>query len=377
MSNNFVLPTPPLPLTPAEEEKLRGRLTGFKTGYDEGYLRGRLAILHGRPEEPLPVRDIHVMYVASGKGYPYSPLDEAAVAALQKLTTRVTVTDVRQNLVELAGADHPDLVIVLDGMDLPLEQINVLRGSGIRTAIWLTDDPYYTDFTLKIVLHYDYVFTLERNCIDFYKGLGCQQVHYLPFGVHREHYHPTTTRSPIQRDISFIGSAYWNRVNFFREILPDLMQYNTVINGIWWDRLPEAPQYGERIEIGKWMSPQETALAYSGSKIVINLHRSHIDEDVNNNSLGIKAVSPNPRTFEIAASGTLQLCDARDDMGNFYKPGEEIETFASPKEMMDKIRFYLTHEEERQEIVLRAYERTLKEHTYTKRLNQLLTIIYG
>ncbi|MFE4714180.1 MULTISPECIES: glycosyltransferase [unclassified Paenibacillus] len=377
MSNNFVLPTPPLPLTPSEKEKLRGRLTGFKTGHDEGYLRGRLAILHGRPEEPLPVRDIHVMYVASGKGYPYSPLDEAVVAALQKLATRVTVTDVRQNLVELAGANHPDLVLVLDGMDLPLEQINVLRGYGIRTAIWLTDDPYYTDFTLKIVLHYDYVFTLERNCIDFYKGLGCQQVHYLPFAVHREHYHPTTTRSPIQRDISFIGSAYWNRVNFFRELLPDLMKYNTVINGIWWDRLPEAPQYGDRIEIGKWMSPQETALTYSGSKIVINLHRSHIDEDVNNNSLGITAVSPNPRTFEISASGTLQLCDARDDMGNFYKPGEEIETFASPREMMDKIRFYLTHEEERREIVLRAYERTLKEHTYTKRLNQLLTIIYG
>ncbi|MFC3748099.1 glycosyltransferase [Paenibacillus sp. GCM10012306] len=377
MSNKFVLPTPPLPLTPAEEQKLRGRLTGFKTGYDEGYLRGRLAILDGRAEEPIPVRNIHVMYVASGKGYPYSPLDEAIVAALQKLTSQVTVTDVRQNLVELAAANHPDLVLVLDGMDLPLEQINQLKSSGIRTAIWLTDDPYYTDFTLKIVLHYDYVFTLERNCIDFYKGLGCQQVHYLPFAAHREHYHPTTTRSPVQRDVSFIGSAYWNRINFFREVLPELMQYNTVINGIWWDRLPEAPQYGERIEIGKWMSPQETALTYSGSKIVINLHRSHIDKDVNNNSLGISAVSPNPRTFEIAASGTLQLCDARDDMGNFYKAGEEIETFASPKEMMDKIRFYLTHEEERREIVLRAYERTLKDHTYAIRLNQLLTIIYG
>jgi spore maturation protein CgeB len=377
MSNNFVLPTPPLPLTPAEEEKLRGRLSGFKVGYDEGYLRGRLAILDGRPEEPLPVRNIHVMYVASGKGYPYSPLDDAVLAAFQKLTTRVTVTDVRQNLIELASAERPDLVVVLDGMDLPLEQISVLRGWGIRTAIWLTDDPYYTDFTMKIVAHYDYVFTLERNCIDFYKGLGCHQVHYLPFAAHREHYRPTTTRSPIQRDISFIGSAYWNRVNFFREVLPDLMQYNTVINGIWWDRLPEAPLYGDRIEIGKWMSPQETAATYSGSKIVINLHRSHIDEAVNNNTLAIPAVSPNPRTFEIAASGTLQLCDARDDMGNFYKQGEEIETFASPQEMMDKIHYYLSHEEERQAIVLRAYERTLKDHTYAKRVNEMLTVIYG
>jgi spore maturation protein CgeB len=376
-NNEFIMPTPPLPLTPPEEEKLRGRLSGFKGGYDEGYLRGRLAILNGRSEEVFPVRNIHVMYVASGKGYPYSPLDDAVLCALQKLTAQVTITDVRQNLVELAAAQRPDLVLVLDGMDLPLEQIDALRTSGIRTAIWLTDDPYYTDFTVKIVAHYDFVFTLERNCIDFYRGLGCPEVHYLPFAAHLEHYRPTTTRSSVNREVSFIGSAYWNRVNFFREILPDLMNYNTVINGIWWDRLPEAPLYGDRIEIGKWMSPQETAVAYSGSKIVINLHRSHIDEVVNNNTLSIPAVSPNPRTFEIAATGTLQLVDARDDMGSFYKPDEEIVTFASPQEMMDKIRYYLTHEEERRAIALRAFERTLKDHTYAKRIFQMLAIIYS
>lgn len=376
-NSEFILPAPPLPLTPSEAEKLRGRLSGFKSGYDEGYLRGRLAILDGRPEEVLPVRNIHVMYVASGKGYPYSPLDDAVLAALQKLTAQVTVTDVRQNLVELAAAQRPDLVIVLDGMDLPLDQISILRASGIKTAIWLTDDPYYTDFTMKIVAHYDFVFTLERNCIDFYKGLGCSEVHYLPFAAHREHYRPTTTRSSVEREVSFIGSAYWNRVNFFREILPELMNYNTVINGIWWDRMPEAQLYGERIEIGKWMSPHETAAAYSGSKIVINLHRSHMDEVANNNTLLIPAVSPNPRTFEIAASGTLQLCDSRADLSTYYKPDVEIVTFSTPREMMDKIQYYLTHEEERREIVLRAFERTLKDHTYTKRLDQLLTVIYG
>lgn len=376
-NNEFILPAPPHPLSPAEAEKLRGRLSGFKGGYDEGYLRGRLAILDGRPEESFPVRNIHVMYVASGKGYPYSPLDDAVLCALQKLTLQVTITDVRQNLVELATAQRPDLVLVLDGMDLPLEQIAALRAMGVKAAIWLTDDPYYTDFTMKIVAHYDYVFTLERNCIDFYRGLGCTEVHYLPFAAHREHYRPTTTRSSVQREVSFIGSAYWNRVNFFREILPELMNYNTVINGIWWDRLPEAALYGERIEIGKWMSPQETAATYSGSKIVINLHRSHIDEVVNNNTLMIPAVSPNPRTFEIAASGTLQLCDARDDLSSFYTPDEEIVTFASPQEMMDKIRYYLTHEEERRAIALRAFERTLKDHMYIKRLDQLLKVIYG
>ncbi|BCG60645.1 CgeB family protein [Paenibacillus sp. URB8-2] len=377
MSKDFILPVPPLPLTQAEQAKLQGRLNGFKSGYDEGYFRGRLAILDGRPEEPLPVRDIHVMYVASGKGYPYSPLDEAVLSSLQSLTAAVTVTDVRQNLLELACANKPDLVLVLDGMDLPLEQIDRIRGIGIRTAIWLTDDPYYTDFTLGLVNHYDYVFTLERNCIEYYRQLGCAEVHYLPFAAYRPHYRPTISRTSITREVSFIGSAYWNRVNFFREIMPQLMEFNTVINGIWWDRLPEAPLYGDRIEIGKWMSPQETSVAYSGSKIVINLHRSHVDDVANNNTLAISAASPNPRTFEIAASGTLQLSDVRDDLATFYKPGEEIVTFSTPLEMIDKVHYYLTHEEERQAIALKGLERTLRDHTYPKRVNQLLTTIFG
>ena len=42
----------------------------------------------------------------------------------------------------------------------------------------------------------------------------------------------------------------------------------------------------------------------------------------------IAPASPNPRTFEIAASTTLQLTDARDDIARFYKPGVEIETYS-------------------------------------------------
>jgi spore maturation protein CgeB len=155
------------------------------------------------------------------------------------------------------------------------------------------------------------------------------------------------------------------------------MEKGTHINGIWWDRLPEFSQYPNQIEIGKWMGPEETSEAYSGSKIVLNLHRSPFDESVNQNGLGIVGVSPNPRTFEIAACGTLQLVDARDDLAQFYTPGKEIETFSSPEELMDKVNFYLTHENERREIALRALERTYNEHTYAHRLDEMLRTIFG
>jgi spore maturation protein CgeB len=158
--------------------------------------------------------------------------------------------------------------------------------------------------------------------------------------------------------------------------MPQLMARNIKINGIWWDRLPDYQSYGDKIELGRWMSPAETNDTYNGSKIVINLHRSHQDDSVNNNSLKIPGVSPNPRTFEISASGTLQLTDTRDDLARFYKPGEETETYSSQQELLEKVEFYLTHEKERREIALRALERTLREHTYGHRIDQLLSVIF-
>lgn len=361
----------------AVDPEQMGRNAGLQDGYNEGYLRGRASVIIQQEGPSFPVRNLKVLYVGSGKGFPYAPIDEAISATLRTLVAELSVYEPSQSLSDLVAQLRPDLVLVLDGMDMPVEQIDAVRTLGIPTAVWFTDDPYYTDITIHLAGHYDYVFTLERNCLDLYRGAGCSQVHYLPFAAYPEHYRPTLIPSPVRRNLSFIGSAYWNRVQFLQPIIGDLMAQGLFINGIWWDRLPESSQYPDRIELGKWMGPQETAEVYSGSKIILNLHRSPFEETANNNTARILAVSPNPRTFEISACATLQLVDARDDLAMFYTPGQEIETFTTPEEMLEKIQFYLSHEKERQEIALRALERTSRDHTYANRLDQLLRQIFG
>ncbi|ANS77249.1 spore maturation protein cgeB [Paenibacillus yonginensis] len=354
-----------------------GRSAGLRAGFEEGYLRGRMDVIASQPAPVFPLRNIHVMYVSSGKGFPYSPFDEGITETLRSLVASVTPTLPNQPVAQLAAEHRPDLVLVLDGLEMPTDQIDAIRAMGIPTAVWLTDDPYYTDMTFQLTLHYDYVFTLELNCVEHYRQLGCPNVYYLPFGVHPGHFRPLRDRAPEVRNLSFVGSGYWNRVHFFQPIIDKLMARGLRINGIWWDRLVEADSYAGRIEQGTWLGPQETAAVYSSSKISLNLHRSYDDDSVNNNASKIPAVSPNPRTFEIAASGSLQLVDVRDDLARFYTPGVEIETFSSHDELLSKIDFYLTHEAERREIVLRALDRTLREHTYSHRLNELLTHIFG
>ncbi|MEK5477622.1 glycosyltransferase [Paenibacillus sp. FSL R5-0407] len=369
-----VTATPVPVIAPARQD---GRNAGFQAGFDEGYLRGRMDVISSRPGPAFPLRQIHVMYVTSGKGYPYSPVDEGIIETLRTLAATVTVTDPTQNVSQQAEEARPDLVLALDGWHLSAEHVDSIRNMGIRTALWLTDDPYYTDITADLVMHYDYIFTLELNCVDFYRQRGCANVYYLPFAAYPGYYRPLRERAENPRNLSFVGSAFWNRVEFFQPVIHELMDRGLHINGFWWDRLFEPGAYPGRVEADKWMGPLDTAAIYSSSKIAINLHRSFNDTSVNNNTAMIEAVSPNPRTFEISASGTLQIVDIRSDIVNFYTPGVEIETFSSSSELIEKIDYYLSHEKERREIVLRGLDRTLREHTYAHRLNELLLHVFG
>lgn len=349
---------------------------GWHQGYEEGYMRGRANAIAALPRPVFPVRPLHILYIPSGKSYPYSPIDSAIIDALQLLATRVTVTDPSLPFSELALQQHPDLVLALDGLEVDKEQMDQVRRKGIRTAVWLTDDPYYTDLTLPLVQHFDHVFTLEVNCLELYQQACSASVHYLPLGVSPSHFHPLAYPSNSRRELSFTGSAYWSRIFYLQPIMGQLMQRDFRINGLWWDRMPDYPLYADRIDVGTWLDPSQTNEVYNGSKIIINLHRSHEDELVNNNLLKIPGSSPNPRTFEVAASSAFQLTDMREDLPRFYEPGVEIETYSSPNELLDKVHYYLEHEEQRRNIALKGLERTLRDHTYMNRIDQLLTTLF-
>jgi len=360
-------------LTPYEA----GRKHGLELGWKHGHWQGLCEAVIQSASSPVPRYPIHVMYVTTGKGYPYAPLDEGIAATLGELAERVTVVSPRDNVAALAAAQRPDLLLALDGMEFGTDQIRQIRSLGIRTAIWFTDDPYYTDVTATIAPLYDNVFTLERNCVPFYQNFGCTRVHNLALGFYPGAYRPRNPRRELRGDVCFIGSAYWNRVGIFHSLLPMIASRSFRISGLWWDRLPEFDNWRGRIEVGRWMEPLETAEQYNAHRISLNIHRSHDDESFNQNSAGITAVSPNPRTFEISACGTLQIVDEREDIAQYYTPGVEIVTFSSPEDLAAKVNYYLEHEEERQQIALRALHRTMKDHTFASRLTQLIELSFA
>lgn len=349
-----------------------GRTAGWKHGYHVATCQATASQI---PHAQIAAHPIRVLYVCTGVRGPFPDIDQAVTDALRGLVRELIVASPSDNLIGLTSQLRPDLVLVMHGIRVTGNQIQGIRSLGIKTAIWLVDEPYMIDVTTILAPNYDYLFTHELASIPIYQQLGCQ-VHYLPLAANPVVYQPKYVPAQYQSDICFIGNAFFNRVRLIDRIGPFLASRDTRIIGLLWKRLRRYQSLKRHIRIN-WISADEAANYYNGSKIVINIHRSHDDKVHNKNSRNLPGLSINPRTYEIAACGAFQLTDIRQDLNDFYIPGTEIETYASPKELVDKMVYYLHHEEQRKQMALNGFRKTLEMHTYRNRMHQLLNVTSG
>ncbi len=91
------------------------------------------------------------------------------------------------------------------------------------------------------------------------------------------------------------------------------------------------------------------------SKIVLNITRSHFYGA----ETGI-----NLRIFEALAAGAFLLTDYCDELAELFVIGKEIEVFRSSAELVGKVEYYLSNENERIEIARRGHEKFLELHNW-------------
>ena len=81
--------------------------------------------------------------------------------------------------------------------------------------------------------------------------------------------------------------------------------------------------------------------------------------------------------MRLSGCGTLQITDYRHDLVQYYTPGHDIETFHNSTELIQKMKHYLRHEEDRVRIAIRGMRRTISEHTFVYRLLKLMDIVFA
>ena len=105
-------------------------------------------------------------------------------------------------------------------------------------------------------------------------------------------------------------------------------------------------------------------MAISGTKIAL-CFLSKLNED-----------TYTTRNFQIPAMRTFMLSEYTPDLASLYEEGKEAEFFRSQEELVDKVRYYLQHESEREEIARAGHRRVLADgHDVVSRARQFLAVV--
>jgi spore maturation protein CgeB len=257
----------------------------------------------------------------------------------------------------------PDVIIFSGGPWLSIYQQkyfqslkNKITGSKIILLNGMSPIFYKLTLEKKITDCFDYIFTNDKYHAIEWKMLGAKNAMSLPVSA----INPWTYQCKNYErlfDVIFVGSMYDNRHLFFEHI------YNAGINIKVWgsicQHIPDNSLFWKFYQ-GKANSIELIDIM-NKSKIAINIHEKSMQH------------GGNVRTFEIPACGAMQVIDRYDP--SWFTAGEEIVSFSDEKDCIEKIGYYLTHDDERERIAEMGLQRVLKEHTYAKRFEKMLQIM--
>jgi len=82
------------------------------------------------------------------------------------------------------------------------------------------------------------------------------------------------------------------------------------------------------------------------------------------------------RIWDILSVGGFLLTNYQEELSSYFEIGTDLEVFTSKEELLQKIDYYLTHEEERAAIAKNGYQKILSgHHTLKDRLQTILSLI--
>lgn len=80
------------------------------------------------------------------------------------------------------------------------------------------------------------------------------------------------------------------------------------------------------------------------------------------------------RAFDILGAGGFLLTNYQADFDDCYRNGEDYVVYENSDDMMDKIAYFLMHENERKEIALNGFQKTSEKNTYIHRVNTICNL---
>jgi len=271
-----------------------------------------------------------------------------------------------EELLHLVKESRPDLVMfsLYTNQFIP-ETVDGLR-KYTKTLCFFHDDGWRVEFSRFWARHFDWFTTTDSHRVQEYRYLGYDNAMHFPYACNPAIYKKLNL--PKKYDVSFVGLANPYRKWFIRKL--EKAGISVYAGGSGWP--------------AGHLAQEEMIRVFNQSKINLNLSNSK-SWDVryllslisSPGALYVWLRSPKnieqmkARPFEINGCGGFQLSHYVDGLEHCYEVGQEIVVYLDVDDLIGKVKYYLTHDDEREAIADGAYRRTLAEHTYAQRFQSI------
>lgn len=214
--------------------------------------------------------------------------------------------------------------------------------NGAPTLYWASDTHLGFEYRLACAKRADISFLAQKNDCEKFNELGVKSI-WLPHAVEPLAYNdasdPTGKRpycfATKKYDTCFVGHINsGNRVKALDRLFKEFPNFF----------------YGQRLF-------NQAAEIYAQTKVVFNIAMLN---DVN------------MRCFEVAGSGSFLLTDRIQSIEELFEDKKHCVFYDSLDDMVEKARYYITHDDEREAIAAAGYEHVMKNHTIDIRVQKML-----
>lgn len=261
-------------------------------------------------------------------------------------------------LLRQVAAFEPDVVYLQDLWLLRRQALDRLRRRGHHVvgqiASQLPND--------GVVRGYDLILTSFPHFVDRIRALGVDSA-YLRIAFDDSLLPRIGAGEPRTHDLAFVGGLNPRTHAAGTALLETVAQELPLeVWGYDADALHPRSPLRARYRGEAWGLEMFRVLARS--RIVLNRHIDVAEGHANN-----------MRLYEATGTGALLLTDEGSNLAELFEPGREVVTYANPNELVERARWLLEHEEERAAIAAAGQARTLRDHTYARRIAELADIL--
>ncbi|WP_411562743.1 glycosyltransferase [Pseudomonas shirazensis] len=244
------------------------------------------------------------------------------------------------------------------------------REHNVPTVFWNKEDPVHFETFLTTARQFDHVFTTDIDCIHRYKGaLGHERVYLLPFACQPALHNPLELYQ--RKDAFCFAGAYYARYpertrdlgNFVSELAKfrplEIFDRNYGKD----DANYQFPAEYQPYIVGT-LPFEKIDTAYKGYRYAINL-----------NSIKQSQSMFARRVFELLACNTLTVSNFSRGVRLLF--GDLVITTDNGEEMLRRLQLLAENPLNSDKLRLAALRKVMHEHTYTQRLDYVVSKVTG